>query len=73
MKTSLPRNRFFSHLSFLNGSGGLRDIAAHRQHHGDGVFGGGDHISFRSVHDHNAPFAGGGDVHIVQADARPAQ
>ena len=36
------------------------------------MFCGGDGVPLGGVHDHDAPLAGGGDIHVVQADAGPA-
>ena len=51
---------------------GLRDLAREREHHGDGVLGGGDRIAEGRVHDDDALRRGGGDLDIVDADAGAA-
>ncbi len=49
----------------------LGNIAGLRQQESDGVLGGGEDVRLRGVdHHHTAP-GGGGDVHVVEADARP--
>ena len=51
---------------------GLRDLAGQREHHGDGMFGGGDGIAERRVHDHNAMGGSGLLVDVVDADTGTA-
>ncbi len=48
------------------------NLAGQREHHGDGVFGGGDRIAEGRVHDDHAARGGGGNVDIVHADAGAA-
>ena len=48
---------------------GFRDLTRQREHQRDGMFGGGDRIAKRRVHDDHALGRGIGDVDIVDADA----
>jgi hypothetical protein len=64
--------RFFSHLPALVEAIGLRDLAGEREHHRDGVLGGGDGVAEGRVHHHDAARGGGGDVDVVDADAGAA-
>jgi hypothetical protein len=52
--------RFFSHLPACVESIGLRDLAGEREHHGDGVLGGGDRIAEGRVHHDDAARGRGG-------------
>ena len=51
---------------------GLRDLAGEREHHRDGVLGGGDRIAEGRVHDDHALRRRGRDLDIVDADAGAA-
>jgi hypothetical protein len=51
---------------------GLGDLAREGEHHGDGVFGGGDRVAERGVHHHHALGRGVGDIDVVDADAGAA-
>ncbi len=51
---------------------GLGDLPRQRQHQRDGVFGGGDRIAERRVHDDDAARGGGRNIDIVDADAGAA-
>jgi len=51
----------------VGGLVGLRYLAAEGEHHGDGVFGGGNGVAERGVHHQHAAFGGGGDVDVVYA------
>ena len=59
-------------LAGLRGDIGLRDLARERQHHGDGVLGGGDRIAERGVHHDDALGSGRRDIDIVDADTGAA-
>src|SRR5207248_9902585 len=47
-------------------------VGGQRQHEGDGVLGGGDHIAGRRVDDDDAAPGGGVDIDVVDADAGAA-
>ena len=53
----------------LNGSMRLRNMARHRHHHGNGVFGGGNGVALRRVQHYNAACRCSGDVDVVNAYA----
>ncbi len=67
----LAAKTLFLPLAFTDGCGCLGDVAAQRQQHGNGVFRGGDDVTFRGVHDHDTALAGSGDVNVVETNARP--
>ena len=52
----------------MRGCAGFWDLAGNGEHHGDGVFGGGDHVAKRRVHNDHTLFRGGRFVHVVGAD-----
>src|SRR5690606_35870648 len=54
------------------GGVGLRDVAGLGQQHRHRVLGGGEDVRLRGVDDHHAPVGGGLHVHVVEADAGPA-
>ena len=51
---------------------GLGDLPRQREHHRDGVLGGGDRIAEGGVHHHHALGAGGGNIDIIHPDAGAA-
>ena len=51
---------------------GLRDVARHGEHDGDGVFRRGDGVARGRVDHGDAPTSGGVQVHVVHAHAGPA-
>ena len=59
-------------LAGLGGGVGGGHLAGQREHHGDGVLGGGDRVAEGGVHHHDAGGGGGGDVDVVDADAGAA-
>ena len=59
-------------LARLGGGVGGGDLAGHGEHHGDGVFGCGDGIAKRCVHHDHATARGGGNVDVIDANARAA-
>ena len=59
-------------LAGLRGLVRLRDLAGEREQHRDRMFGGGDRIAERRVHDDDAARRGGGHVDRVDADAGAA-
>ena len=59
-------------LARLGGGVGGGDLAGHREHHGDGVFGCGDGIAERRVHHDDAPTGCCGNIDIINANARAA-
>ena len=59
--------QLFIPASSLHAGVGLGYLARKGTHHGDGVFGGGYGVAARSIHDHNTPAGGLGDVHIIDA------
>ena len=68
-RSSVPRNRFFSHLpSFIALIGG-RNQPRQRQHQRAGVLGDADAVGAGRVDDQDAARAGGGDVDVVDAGA----
>ena len=68
-RSSVPRNRFFSHLpSFIARSAAGTD-ARQRQHQRAGVLGDADAVGAGRVDDEDAARAGGGDVDVVDAGA----
>jgi hypothetical protein len=50
----------------------LRDVPRQREQHADRVFRCGDHVRLRRVRHDDAALRGRLDVHVVHADARPA-
>jgi hypothetical protein len=69
--SSTPMKRFFSHLPALV-EAVASGICAPGEHHGDGMFGGGDGVAVRRVHHHHAARGGGFQIDIVHADAGAA-
>ena len=67
-----PHEAVLFPLAGLGRGVGLGQLAGEREHHGDGMLGGGDRIAERRVHDDDAARRGGGDVDIVDADAGAA-
>ena len=59
-------------LAGLGGLVGFRQLAGEGEDQGDGVLGGGDGVAEGGVHHHDPGLGGGGNVDIVDADARPA-
>ncbi len=51
---------------------GRRNLAGESEHHGNGVFGGGNRVAVRRVHDHDPALGRRGEIDIVDADAGPA-
>ena len=56
----------------FEGGDRLGNMAGERQHQRDGVLGGSHVVAARRVHDHDAFFARGLDIDILDADASPA-
>ena len=69
---STPMKRFFSHLPAWVEASAAGIWRATREHHGDGVLGGGDGIAEGRVHHDDAALGGGRHVDIVDADAGAA-
>ena len=69
---STPMKRFFSHLPAWVEASACGDLARQREHHRDGVLGGGDRIAERRVHHDDALGGRGRDVDVVDADAGAA-
>ena len=68
-RSSVPRNRFFSHLpSFIARSAAGTD-ARERQHERARVLGDADAVGARRVDDENAAALAAGDVDVVDAGA----
>ena len=59
-------------LAGAGGTVGLGNLPGQREHHGDGVFGGGDGVAERRVHHHDALGGGGGHIDVIDADAGAA-
>ncbi len=59
-------------LAGLGGGVGGGHLAGQREHHGDGVLGGGDRVAEGGVHHHDPSGGGGWDVDVVDADAGAA-
>ena len=70
--SSTPMKRFFSHFAGFGRSAGLGNLPRQREHHGDGVLGGGDGVAVRRVHHHDAARGGRFEIDVVDADAGAA-
>ena len=68
-RSSVPRNRFFSHLPSFIARSAAGTAAGERQHQGAGVLGDADAVRAGRVDDEDAPRAGRGDVDVVHAGA----
>src|SRR3712207_7419223 len=61
-----PRSTLFPYTTLFRS---FRELPRQREHHGDGVLGGGDGVAVGRVHHHHAAVGGAGDVHVVHANA----
>ena len=68
--SSVPCSDFFSHFPGMHQLVGAADVAGHRQHQRQSVFGHGDGIGAGSVHHRDALAGGGIKVDVVDANAR---
>ena len=56
----------------MGGRACLGDLTCDGEHHGDGMFGGGDHVAKGGVHHDDPLFGRGVAVNIVDTNARAA-